>query len=106
MVSPLTSRPADQEHCIKVGPSKDGDRDVRAVGHMAMALMQKFSRDDGTIGIGDLNRWPSSSNAVSFLSETTCANSVAELIQVRRSQWSESRSHCSSILSLNPLGAW
>lgn len=105
MVPPLTSRLANQEHCIEVGPSKDGGRDVRAVGHIAMELMQKFSRDDGTIGVEDLNRWPSSSHAVGFLSETTSAHCVTELIQVRRTRWFESRSNGCSILLSSPLGA-
>ena len=86
MVSPLTSKPANQERCLKVDPSKDGDRDLRAVGHIAMELMQKFSKDDGTIGVEYLNRWSSSSNAIGFLSEMTSANCVTELIQVGRTR--------------------
>jgi len=47
-----------------------------------MELMQKYVKDDGAIGVDDLLRWPSNSNAVGFLSETTSAASVAELMEV------------------------
>jgi hypothetical protein len=36
-----------------------------------MEPMQEFAKDDGSICIEDLDRWPSASNAVGFLSTTT-----------------------------------
>jgi hypothetical protein len=47
-----------------------------------MELMQKYAKDDGAIGIEDLERWPSTSDAIGFLSMTTSASSVNELLQV------------------------
>ena len=47
-----------------------------------MELMQKYTKDDGAIGVDDLERWPSDCNAVGFLSMTTSATSVDELLQV------------------------
>lgn len=44
-----------------------------------MELMQKYVKDDGKVGVDD---WPSDSNAVGFLSATTSATSVNELIKV------------------------
>jgi hypothetical protein len=54
------------------------------VGYIAMELMQKYVKDDGAVGVEDLERWPSDSNAVDFLSRTTSASSVDELLKVRR----------------------
>ena len=47
-----------------------------------MELIQKYAKDDSTIGIEDLDRWPSASNAVGFLSTTTSATSVHKLLKV------------------------
>jgi hypothetical protein len=47
-----------------------------------MELMQKYVKDGGAIGVEDLDRWPSDSNAVAFLSMTTSAPSLDELLKV------------------------
>ena len=44
--------------------------------------MQKYENDSGAIGVEDMNRWPADSDAVSFLSMTTSAESVDELKKV------------------------
>jgi hypothetical protein len=49
-----------------------------------MELMQKYAKDDGTIGLETEKRWPSSSAPVKFLSTTASAASVKELKQVSR----------------------
>lgn len=49
-----------------------------------MELMQKYVRDDGAVGVDDQHRWPSDCKAVGFLSETTSATSVDELMKVSR----------------------
>jgi hypothetical protein len=46
-----------------------------------MELLQGFAREDG-VGVEDLKRWPASSKAVSFLSETTSTTSLSELLDV------------------------
>lgn len=48
-----------------------------------MQLMQKYDKEDGAIGIDDLNRWHSGSDAIGFLSATTTTVSAAELLKVR-----------------------
>jgi hypothetical protein len=48
-----------------------------------MELMQKYVKEDGAVGIDDLRRWDPSSNAVRFLSATTSATTVTELLKVR-----------------------
>ena len=57
-------------------------RDIRALGIITMELMQKYAKDDGAIGVDDLERWPSDCNAVGFLSMTTSATHADELLQV------------------------
>ena len=47
-----------------------------------MELMQGYAKDDGAIGVDDLHRWLDGSDAVGFLSETTSASSVGELMKV------------------------
>ena len=53
-----------------------------SLGYIAMELMQKYVKDGGAIGVEDLDRWPSDSNAVTFLSLTTSAPSLDELLMV------------------------
>lgn len=47
-----------------------------------MELLQKYVKSDGKVGIDNLDRWPSDSLAVGFLSTTTSADSLELLIQV------------------------
>jgi hypothetical protein len=47
-----------------------------------MELMQKYVKEDGAIGVDNLDRWPLNSDAVKFLSATTSAGSAAELLKV------------------------
>lgn len=76
---------ANQECCRQVAPP-DGTsiRDVRALSRIMMELMEKCTKDDEAIGVEDLNRWPFDSDAVGFLSATTSASSVNELMKVSR----------------------
>ncbi|KAJ5346799.1 uncharacterized protein N7506_000052 [Penicillium brevicompactum] len=46
-----------------------------------MELLQKYVKDEGAVGIDDLNRWPSNSLGVDFLSRTTTAGSIDSLKQ-------------------------
>jgi hypothetical protein len=55
---------------------------MRALGFIIMELMQKYTKDDGAIGVDDLRRWPSKSDAIGFLLETTSTASASELIKV------------------------
>lgn len=48
-----------------------------------MELMQKYVKEDGVVGIEDLDRWPSDSAAVDFLSATTSASSAKQLMTHR-----------------------
>ncbi|KFZ24055.1 hypothetical protein V502_01467 [Pseudogymnoascus sp. VKM F-4520 (FW-2644)] len=73
---------AGQERCQELASLDQGhSRDIRALGNITMELMQKYTKHDGAIGVDDLVRWPSDCNAVGFLSMTTSATSVDELLQ-------------------------
>jgi hypothetical protein len=45
--------------------------------------MQKYEKENGTIGIDDLERWPVGSNAFEFLSASSSTTSVEELKNVQ-----------------------
>ncbi len=76
---------ANQECCRQIAPSEGTSiRDVRALSRIMMELMQKYTKDDEAIGVEDLDRWPLDSDAVGFLSATTSASSVNELMKVSR----------------------
>lgn len=57
-------------------------RDLKALSSITMELMQGYTKDDGVVGVDNLHRWPSGSDAVCFLSDTTSALSVNELLKV------------------------
>ena len=54
----------------------------RDLSHVVMFLMQGYAKEDGAVGISDLQRWPSDSLAVEFLSATTCASQTNQLLEV------------------------
>ncbi|PYI07381.1 hypothetical protein BO78DRAFT_406634 [Aspergillus sclerotiicarbonarius CBS 121057] len=52
---------------------------MHALGLITMELMEGDSLHEGAIGVKNLTRWPSDSDAVQFLSATTSADSLEEL---------------------------
>ncbi|CZS92538.1 uncharacterized protein RAG0_03150 [Rhynchosporium agropyri] len=56
-------------------------RDIRALSSITIELIQKYVKEDRAIGIDDLYRWQSNSDAIGFLSATTSAGSAAELLK-------------------------
>jgi hypothetical protein len=44
--------------------------------------MQKYDKDQGVVGVNDLERWPIDSAAVGFLSATETAGSIKSLRDV------------------------
>ena len=47
-----------------------------------MRLMQKCDKDEGVVGVNDLERWPIDSAAVGFLSATETAGTIKSLRDV------------------------
>ncbi|ELR03574.1 hypothetical protein GMDG_06232 [Pseudogymnoascus destructans 20631-21] len=72
---------ANQQCCEKTEKTQRNrePQDVRALGIITMELMQKYTQDNGAVGVENLDRWPSDPDAVTFLSETTSAASAREL---------------------------
>ncbi|KAL2846617.1 hypothetical protein BJY01DRAFT_173128 [Aspergillus pseudoustus] len=60
-------------------PGKIQSSDLAPVGRVMMELMQKYVKDEGVVGLDNLDRWRSSSAAIEFLSATTSASSLEEL---------------------------
>ena len=66
------------EGCVAWGHG----RLFRDLGHVVMVLMQGYAKEDGAVGINDLERWPSDSLAIDFLSATTYASRTNQLLEV------------------------
>ena len=60
-------------------PDESQDEELKELAFITMELMQKYVKDDGVIGIDNLGRSPSDSQAVSFLSAITCADAFDDL---------------------------
>jgi len=73
---------ASQEYCESRTYDGTRSRHIEALSRVVMELMQGYSKEDRAIGVEDLDRWPSDSNAVNFLSTTVTAASLAELMEV------------------------
>jgi hypothetical protein len=54
---------------------------VKSLQTITMELMQGYSKENGAVGIDDLNRWQPDSKAVQFLSDTT-SSTIQELRNV------------------------
>ncbi|KAF4770088.1 hypothetical protein HAV15_011597 [Penicillium sp. str.  len=52
---------------------------IAALPSIMMRLMQKIGKDQGVVGVNDLERWPIDSAAVEFLSATETAESIMSL---------------------------
>lgn len=63
-------------------PDASPKAELVSVANITMELMQKYVKDDGAVGVDNLERWPSDSTAVGFLSTTTSADSINELRKV------------------------
>jgi hypothetical protein len=69
--------------CCAIRPAgRVQTKDLAPVAHVMMELMQKYVKNDGAVGIDNLDRWRNRSVAVEFLSATTSAGSFEELKKV------------------------
>ena len=69
---------ADQERCRPRSRDDTEHRDVRAMGIIAMILMQGYANEDGSVD--DRERW--SLDAVNFVSQALSVTSINKLAQV------------------------
>lgn len=66
--------------CRILSRGDDKCKDSEHLGRLTMNLMQGYEKDTGAIGLDDLEGW--SLEAVTFLSDTTSAVSIRELVEV------------------------
>ena len=78
----LTERTARVDCCIPRQTSRVQASDLAPVSRIMMELMQKYAKDDGAVGIDDLERWSTCPAAIEFLSAITSASSFEELKKV------------------------
>jgi hypothetical protein len=67
------------ESCTQRDQQETQETELASIANITMELLQKYTKDDGAIGIDDLDRWPPNSVAVDFLSRTISASSVESL---------------------------
>ncbi|KAJ5461025.1 uncharacterized protein N7458_002577, partial [Penicillium daleae] len=79
---PLTMTLGRLEKCVLRAAKKPQKTEMRCLANIMMELLQKYVKDDGNIGIDDLDRWPSDSVPVEFLLATTVSDSVGSLMKV------------------------
>ncbi|KAK9847395.1 hypothetical protein MYU51_019503 [Penicillium brevicompactum] len=70
---------ASLDHCIDCTPKQSEAAYIAALPSITMRLMQKYDKDQGVVGVNDLERWPIDSAAVGFLSATETAGSIKSL---------------------------
>ncbi|CAG8142359.1 unnamed protein product [Penicillium salamii] len=70
------------DHCIDCTPKQSEAAYIAALPSITMRLMQKYDKDQGVVGVNDLERWPIDSAAVGFLSATETAGSIKSLRNV------------------------
>ncbi|KAJ5998183.1 hypothetical protein N7522_009843 [Penicillium canescens] len=68
--------------CIPRQTSRVQASDLAPVSRIMMELMQNYAKDDGVVGIDDLERWSTCPAAIEFLSAITLASSFEELKKV------------------------
>ncbi|EFW13295.1 hypothetical protein D8B26_005415 [Coccidioides posadasii str. Silveira] len=72
---------AGLEFCEEHPLDQSQAQSIQALVAITMELMQKHGKDDGVVGVDDLNRWPIDSDAVKFLSAASSATCLEILKQ-------------------------
>ncbi|KAK8038369.1 serine/threonine protein kinase [Apiospora phragmitis] len=78
---PALTAVANQQYCQNVS-SGGITRDIRILGDITMRLMQIYENEHLSIGVDTAQRWPRHPNAIAFLSLTTSASSLVELLEL------------------------
>ncbi|KAL4862078.1 hypothetical protein BDV12DRAFT_190663 [Aspergillus spectabilis] len=69
------------ESCRVRLPNQSPAPILKAIGVIVMRLMQKYEKNDGLLGIDNMDRWPLDSLSVGFLTSVESADSVKALEQ-------------------------
>lgn len=75
---------AGLESCVDCLPNQAQKHSLQALSTVVMELMQTYGKDDGVVGVDDLDRWSVDSDAFGFLSTVSSTVSVEALKQVSR----------------------
>ena len=73
---------ASLEFCVDCTSQQSEAAYIAALPSITMRLIQKYDKDEGVVGVNDLERWPIGSAAVDFLSATEAAGSISSLRNV------------------------
>jgi len=74
---------AGQESCTKLALRQSPLKDIKALGYITMALMNREEKYDGNIGVHDIARWPVDGKANHFLRLIQATSSFTEVKEVR-----------------------
>ncbi|KAJ5244710.1 hypothetical protein N7489_004806 [Penicillium chrysogenum] len=70
---------ASLEMCVERPPEQAQNVYIRTLASITMEIMQKYVKDDGMVGVDDVDRWPVDSDAVGFLSALSTTKSIESL---------------------------
>ena len=110
---------AGLESCVNCLPNQVQAPSIQALSTITMELMQTYDKNDGVVGVDDLDRWPVDSDAFGFLSTVSSTVAIEALKQVSQfsvrsscslstdlSLWNSTRSSISQINITVSLFAW
>ena len=110
---------AGLESCVDCLPDQVQAFSMRPLSSIMMELMQTYDKNDGVVGVDDLDCWPVDSDAFGFLSTASSTVTIEALKQVSQfsvgspcslstdlSLWNSIRSSISQINIMVSLCAW
>lgn len=116
---PADGNIAGLESCVDCLPDQVQALSMRPLSSIMMELMQTYDKNDGVVGVDDLDRWPVDSDAFGFLSTASSTVTIEALKQVSQfsvrsscslstdlSLWNSTRSSISQIDIAVSLCAW
>ena len=71
--------------CVECLPGQAQNVYIKKLASITMEIMQKYVKDDGMVGVDDVDRWPVDSDAFGFLSALSTAKSIDSLKEVPKS---------------------
>lgn len=73
---------AGLEFCVDCLPNQVQALSIRPLSNIMMELMQTYDKNDGVVGVDDLDRWPVDLEAFGFLSTVSSTAAIEGLKQV------------------------
>lgn len=75
--------------CVERPPGQAQNVYIKTLASITMEIMQKYVKDDGMVGVDDVDRWPVDSDAFGFLSALSTAQSIESLKEVPKPTFHE-----------------